>query len=115
MVMRNSNELRSLILNRLITAKPAVLLMASVGRLRGILPNGVPKMVCAVAALRMKRTWSLVMGTTVQDSGLPSVSVAPLPQFWPMAVKLRSVLGLSEGLQGPPVAVGSKMAQASPA
>jgi len=36
--------------------------MASVGRLRGMLPNGVPKMVCAVPALRMKRTWSLVMG-----------------------------------------------------
>src|SRR5258708_33168583 len=67
MVMRNSKEARSLNLNRLITEKLATLLMASACRLRGMLPNGVPKTDCAVRALTMSRTRSLltVPGTNV--------------------------------------------------
>ena len=42
--------------NRLKIDAFAVLVMASVNVLRGALPNGVPKMVCATAALVMKRT-----------------------------------------------------------
>src|SRR5258708_30502133 len=63
-VVRNSKDVRSVILNFLKTEKFAMLVMSSVTILRGALPNGVPKMCWEVKPFMMNRTWSLVTVVT---------------------------------------------------
>src|SRR6185312_4363997 len=108
MVKRSSNEFFSVILSRFITDTFATLLMASCGMLRGMLPNGVPKVASAIEVLEMNRTWSLVTATKGQGM-VGSLSQPDLP----IAVKLTNWFG--SPVQTGSVPVKEKMKQASPA
>src|SRR6266571_805223 len=92
----------------LIIEKLAIFVISSRTGLRGELPNGVPNTPCEVLELMMKRTLSLVTGTTAQSTNA-------LMQFGPIAVALSNVVGASNGSQAPVVAPALNRLQASPA
>src|SRR5262249_33818341 len=81
-LVRNSNEARSVILKFLNIETFAMLLIASVGRFRRMLPNGLPNMLSAIAVLAINRTWFLV--TALPGQGI--VGLVSHPDL-PIAVK----------------------------
>src|SRR5437763_15328017 len=87
MVVRNSNDARSVILMFLITLNVPILVIASCTGFRGVLPKGVPKKDWAFPALMMKRTSLLV--TLAMLHGVVEVAFSAR-QLWPRAVMLMS-------------------------
>src|SRR5882672_8533800 len=108
MVMRNSKDARSLNLNRLITAKLATLLMASACRLRGMLPNGVPKIDCATLALTISLTWSLA---TVPGTNVAGLNVGSARLLFRAFKLIRLLAGTNEVLH---ILTGSAAADGVP-